>query len=122
SSVPQTDRSTGLTNYPTDLLNSPPQLLSAAIQFHYPIGLARPAPRSRSLMPPSSPTMREVTTRPVVAAPTAMPEPLRLQANQQATPRSAFTELITTRRLSLWFLITAAFIAFGLGALHALEP
>ncbi len=50
------------------------------------------------------------------------PEPLHLQANQQATPRSAFTELITTRSLSLWFLITAAFIAFGLGALHALEP
>ena len=55
------------------------------------------------------------------AAPAAAP-PLRLQANQQATPRNAFTELITTRRLSLWFLITAAFIAFGLGALHALEP
>jgi high-affinity nickel-transport protein len=47
---------------------------------------------------------------------------LHLQANQQATPRSAFTELITTRRMSLWFLITAAFIALGLGALHALEP
>ena len=47
---------------------------------------------------------------------------MRLQANQQATPRSAFTELITTRSMSLWFLITAAFIALGLGALHALEP
>ena len=33
SSVPQTDRSAELTNYPTDLLNSPPQDLSAAIQF-----------------------------------------------------------------------------------------
>jgi ABC-type nickel/cobalt efflux system permease component RcnA len=57
-----------------------------------------------------------------VATSTATAAPLHLQANQQATPRSAFTELITTRRLSLWFLITAAFIAFGLGALHALEP
>ncbi len=47
---------------------------------------------------------------------------MHLQANQQATPRSAFTELITTRSMSLWFLITAAFIALGLGALHALEP
>src|SRR6201986_3719155 len=37
SSVPQTDRSAGLPNYPTDLPNSPPQLLSAAIQFHYPM-------------------------------------------------------------------------------------
>ena len=36
SSVPQADRSAELTNYPTDLLNSPPQDLSAAIQFRYP--------------------------------------------------------------------------------------
>ncbi len=35
-----TDRSAGLTNYPTDLLNSPPQDLSAAIQFRYPIAPA----------------------------------------------------------------------------------
>ena len=54
--------------------------------------------------------------------PATRAEPLHLQANQQATPRSAFTELITTRSMSLWFLITAAFIALGLGALHALEP
>jgi ABC-type nickel/cobalt efflux system permease component RcnA len=122
SSVPQTDRSAGLTNYPTDLLNSPPQLLSAAIQFHYPVTADRPATRARSLKPPTSPTKREVTASPMAAAPTVMAEPLHLQANQQATPRSAFTELITTRRLSLWLLVTAAFIAFGLGALHALEP
>ena len=37
SSVPQTDRSAELSNYPTDLLNSPPQDLSAAIQFRYPV-------------------------------------------------------------------------------------
>jgi ABC-type nickel/cobalt efflux system permease component RcnA len=120
SSVPQTDRSAGLTNYPTDLLNSPPQQLSAAIQFHYPIAQVRPA--ARALKPPSSSTKREVAASPIVAAPAAVAEPLRLQANQQATPRSAFTELITARRVSLWFLFTAAFIAFGLGALHALEP
>src|ERR1700722_19908335 len=36
SSVPQADRSAELTNYPTDLLNSPPQDLSAAVQFRYP--------------------------------------------------------------------------------------
>ncbi len=41
----------------------------------------------------------------------------------QNTPRSSFTELITTqRRLGVWFLLTAAIIAMGLGALHALEP
>jgi nickel/cobalt exporter len=41
----------------------------------------------------------------------------------QNTPRSRFTELISTRRtLSFWFLFLAALIAVGLGALHALEP
>jgi nickel/cobalt exporter len=105
SSAPKTDRSAGLTNYPTDLLNSPPQDLSATIQFRYPIAV-----KTRTAVPAAP------------AQVAATPEPLHLEANQQATPRSAFTELITTRTLSLWFLITAACIAFGLGALHALEP
>ncbi len=122
SSVPQTDRSAGLTNYPTDLLNSPPQQLSAAIQFHYPITVEGSAVRVRRLKPHPSHAKEDVAPRPMVVAPTVTPAPLHLEANQQATPRSAFTELITARRLDLWFLITAAFIAFGLGALHALEP
>jgi nickel/cobalt exporter len=110
SSAPHSDRSAGLTNYPTDLLNSPPQDLSATMQFRYPFPV-----KTQTIKP---------TTPAAVAAPAAVttPEPLHLQANQQATPRSAFTELITTRSLSLWFLISAACIAFGLGALHALEP
>jgi ABC-type nickel/cobalt efflux system permease component RcnA len=29
---------------------------------------------------------------------------------------------VTARNLSFWFLFTAALIASGLGALHALEP
>ena len=32
-----------------------------------------------------------------------------------------FTELITAQDMSLWFLLSAAIIAIGLGALHALE-
>ena len=168
SSVPRTDRSAELTNYPTDLLNSPPQDLSAAIQFRYPekltagpstplrsgptagrgrrddkVGVARegvPATTLSSrpkgsgvegpavtvnrqpLLPkaPSS-TLSSRPERSVAEGPAVAP-PLHLQANQQATPRSRFTELITTRSLTLWFLVTAAFIAFGLGALHALEP
>jgi ABC-type nickel/cobalt efflux system permease component RcnA len=110
SSAAKADRSAGLTNYPTDLLNSPPQDLSATVQFRYSVPIKTQA--------------RKAATPEVVAAPTAVTiaEPLHLQANQQATPRSAFTELITTRSLSLWFLISAACIAFGLGALHALEP
>jgi ABC-type nickel/cobalt efflux system permease component RcnA len=157
SSAPASDRSAGLTNYPTDLLNSPPQDLSAVIQFRYPVaGTAGPSTSLRygrddnSVVETISRDANKVSSRPTRSAvegpavlpartrtnrgapelsrpvPTpalvAKPEPLHLEANHQATPRSTFTELITTRKLSLWFLITAAFIAFGLGALHALEP
>jgi ABC-type nickel/cobalt efflux system permease component RcnA len=156
SSAPASDRSAGLTNYPTDLLNSPPQDLSAVIQFRYPVAAtAGPSTAlrsgrddkllaSREMVPTtelSSRPERSAVEGPAVLTaharagrapklsrpvPTpalvAKPQTLHLQANHQATPRSAFTELITTRSLSLWFLITAAFIAFGLGALHALEP
>jgi ABC-type nickel/cobalt efflux system permease component RcnA len=113
SSASKTDRSAELTNYPTDLLNSPPQDLSATIQFHFP---AMPVPPARAKR------VAPVARAAAAPAQTAAIPPLRLHANQQSTPRNAFTELITTRSLSLWFLITAAFIAFGLGALHALEP
>jgi nickel/cobalt exporter len=42
---------------------------------------------------------------------------------QNHTPRSRFTELISTQgKLSFWVLFSAALIAAGLGALHALEP
>ena len=109
SSVSQTDRSAALTNYPTDLLNSPPQDLSASIEFHYP---ALPV-----LVRHKTPAVAAPPVTAVVA-----PAPLHLQANQQATPQSAFTQLITNQKMSLWFLVTAAFIALGLGALHALEP
>ncbi len=149
SSVPQADRSAELTNYPTDLLNSPPQDLSAAIEFRYPgketagpstalrFGRDDKSVVSREIVPTTelssrpkrsavegpAVSKRVLKPAPGVSASTQAPaEPLRLQANQQATPRSAFTELITTRSMSLWFLITAGFIALGLGALHALEP
>jgi ABC-type nickel/cobalt efflux system permease component RcnA len=134
SSAPQTDRSAGLSNYPTDLLNSPPQDLSATVQFRYPAALstrpvaaAAPGPL-RSHPAHAHANRRIAAVSPVPSSPTPLVSPvtaaegMHLQANQQATPRSAFTELITTRHMSLWFLFTAAFIACGLGALHALEP
>jgi high-affinity nickel-transport protein len=49
--------------------------------------------------------------------------PLPRAARGQNTPRSRFTELISTQgKLSFWILFSAALIAAGLGALHALEP
>jgi len=56
-----------------------------------------------------------------MAASTASPP--SSTAHAQNTPRSHFTELISTQgKLSFWVLFSAALIAAGLGALHALEP
>lgn len=166
SSVPSTDRSGELTNYPTDLLSSPPQDLEASFQALLPplaatasvtshpyLGTraatesgAKPTPGPRMAATATLPTGRTADPpQPVAsrAGPGASHLPvtssshrsvtqsqaapvsslgLELKANQQLTPRSKFTELITAQHLSPWFLFTAAFIAMGLGALHALEP
>jgi len=95
SSVPAQDRSHELSNYPTDLLNSPPQTLEARVTF--------------SLGVPG-------------ATDVAAGSPLSLRANVVGTPRNAFTELIATRKMSFWFVITAVLISAALGAFHALEP
>src|SRR5580693_513360 len=56
-----------------------------------------------------------------VAPPTLAPRSLAAPA--QNTPRSRFTELVSTQgKLGFWVLFSAALIAAGLGALHALEP
>jgi nickel/cobalt exporter len=145
SSAPATDRSAQLSNYPTDLLNSPPQDLEASAAFSVP-PLA-PAPLAVST-PNAIPAMASVAipspraelvstektgaaSRPEVGAEnghnTENPNPspsstIQLEANKQMTPRNKFTELVSARNLSFWFLFTAAMIATGLGALHALEP
>jgi ABC-type nickel/cobalt efflux system permease component RcnA len=45
-----------------------------------------------------------------------------LQPNKQDTPQNRFTQLMTANHFGIWFLVVAAAIAAGLGALHALEP
>jgi ABC-type nickel/cobalt efflux system permease component RcnA len=165
SSAPAKDRSSELSNYPVDPLNSPPQDLTASIQFTLPasIALAVSQPGSRAEPGPASAAggirqghagdrgkIAPITSTPGTSTPgagssarsarilktdptaaihpqrwateTAPAQPTPLKANQQATPRSAFTELITKEHAGFWFLITAALIAFGLGAFHALEP
>jgi ABC-type nickel/cobalt efflux system permease component RcnA len=97
SSVPATDRSRALTDYPTDLLNSPPQVREAQVVF----ALAPPPPE-------------------VAAVDTTLAS--ALTANRQGTPRSAFTDLVTTPQLSLGVVCLALAVAVGLGAFHALEP
>jgi ABC-type nickel/cobalt efflux system permease component RcnA len=49
-------------------------------------------------------------------------QPIRLEGNRQLTPRSSFTELITTRQLGFGMVVVAMLVSMGLGAFHALEP
>jgi ABC-type nickel/cobalt efflux system permease component RcnA len=128
SNAPDKDRSAELSNYPTDLLNSPPQDLSANATFMLP-AIASPAHSALSTKKVAAPAANATIS---AAADSQTPtskattgpetEPPRLSANTQGTPRSAFTQLIASDQLSLWFFLTAALIAMGLGALHALEP
>ncbi|HVR21934.1 MAG TPA: hypothetical protein VMU26_01310 [Candidatus Polarisedimenticolia bacterium] len=147
SSVPGADRSQELTNYASDVLNSPPQQLSAQVGFRTSISepertasaaasCKRPIPQktdtARQLLAPriqrrSSDAVTSPHTsdgHPISSRAVATAEaPLSLTAHAQNTPRSRFTELVSTQgRFSLWVLLSAALIAAGLGALHALEP
>jgi ABC-type nickel/cobalt efflux system permease component RcnA len=97
SNVSEHDRSQELTDYPTDLLHSPPQDVEARVIF---AGGGSPASAQVRAQSP----------------------PIRLAANQQATPRSAFTELVATPQLGLGIVLVAMAAAIGLGAFHALEP
>jgi ABC-type nickel/cobalt efflux system permease component RcnA len=47
---------------------------------------------------------------------------VQLTANRQATPRSAFTEMMAQKQLGWEIILFALAVAVGLGAFHALEP
>jgi nickel/cobalt exporter len=151
SSVPATDRSGELSNYPTDLLTSPPQNLEASVVAELPaspvaVAKAQPLPTSEHIgqqerpavtgpspalsharqmdgsVTPPSPIVLSADLHQSAQSSSASATTMHLEANRQLTPRSRFTELIQAQHLSAWFLFTAAMIAIGLGGLHALEP
>jgi len=108
ASVPASDRSLELTNYPTDMLHSPPQTLEASLSIK-----AAPFGNKSELQASSAwlATSNAVTSGKVI-----------LKANSQGTPRSAFTELISSKRTDFLFMAMAALIAAVLGGFHAIEP
>lgn len=134
SSAPSQDRSGQLSNYPTDLLNSPPQQLQASVVFSAD-GPRNPASSSNASVGeiagpnplhghPAAGKKTEIINAvpPRSATQAVVPNKIELKANQQGTPRNSFTELIATKQITFGFAILAALIAAGLGALHALEP
>jgi ABC-type nickel/cobalt efflux system permease component RcnA len=134
SSAGAEDRSRGLSDYPADLLQSPPQDLEARVVF----AAAPPAPAAAVTPPPDLAAPRTAPPTPVrrpasglaprpargegAAPPPSAPRPEAAAAAASATPRSAFTQLMTTRELSAGIIALAMATALGVGALHALEP
>ena len=111
ASVASKDRSAELTNYPTDMLHSPPQTLAAALTVK------------------AAPSNGRADNQPELQAPSGWfatgdtgASGVILKANSQGTPRNAFTELISSNRTDLLFMAMAALIAAVLGGFHALEP
>src|SRR5580704_9795201 len=145
SSAPSTDRSQELTNYSSDALNSPPQQLTASIDYRTKpvetdIGAVTASSAKRTALkievygktPSPSRTEKSSLTAATSSNPKsttsstqviAVADPPLRMARAQNTPRSRFTDLISIQgKLSFWFLLSAALIAAGLGTLHALEP
>lgn len=149
SSAPATDRSHELTTYSSDALNSPPQLLTASISYRTVAedvdsrtalsGNRTSADLSRSKNQAAEthaqrkaavesqasvpPLQSQEDTSAMMAATASFGAPQPTKNRAQNTPRSQFTDLISSQsKLSFWFLLSAALIAAGLGALHVLEP
>jgi ABC-type nickel/cobalt efflux system permease component RcnA len=148
SSVPALDRSNQLSDYPTDLLDNPPQELQASIVFNIPIATRiddlpsipidvdkRAVTQNavdRSIRAqvgdaPERSSVSGIESSPVMAqteshAAIGVGRDRRLRVNQQSTPRNSFTQLIATERLGVGIILLALAVAAGLGAFHALEP
>jgi ABC-type nickel/cobalt efflux system permease component RcnA len=147
ASVPGQDRSSQLSNYPTDLLNSPPLDLEATVHLRWePTSMAlvgsaaagstaanyrlhsskRTEPTHEHLHPLPSPqgtvAARTLAARANTEPQTSPASEPSLQPNRQTTPQNRFTQLMTSKQFGFGFLLLAAAIAAGLGALHALEP
>jgi ABC-type nickel/cobalt efflux system permease component RcnA len=132
STIPEHDRSQELADYPTDLLNSPPQDVEARVIFAR-RGLA---PEVAVVGTPPASILR--TRQSQRSSPLAgkdrggghilsdeaqgLLQPIGLEANRQTTPRNSFTELVTAPQLGVGIALVTMAVAVGLGAFHALEP
>jgi ABC-type nickel/cobalt efflux system permease component RcnA len=137
SSVSSVDRSAQLSDYPTDLLNSPPQVQEARLTFML-SGAEASKTQSPAELPIRPSTIRrqlsisEPVSRNLSAGASAEVSQPRapgvdrsadsLQPNKQATLKNPFTDLIVAKQLNWSIILLALFTAAVLGAFHALEP
>src|SRR5262249_39585329 len=145
TSVPDRDRSGELSDYPADLLSSPPQTVEAHVAAIWNRSVVSdaaipsthhreaPVPARREPLKPARDRLKPRESPPAAAAssPIALAVPhveeadantMVLGPNRQATPRNPVTELVASRQLGLEIVLAALAIAVGFGALHALEP
>jgi ABC-type nickel/cobalt efflux system permease component RcnA len=134
STAPNYDRSERLSNYPSDLLNSPPQLLQARLIFSMRTAFAHThssriatASGGSHNVHGAGRSSKQCASVPNNVSPKDAPANSadrhnQVTPNRQATPRNAFTELIASKQVGFGIALLAALIAAGLGALHALEP
>jgi len=138
SAVPIGDRSAQLSNYPTDLLNSPPQILEARLSFAPSAAVAarkieaavKPLVRqaiaddksnnAETMVPSLSRDGPRQASKPSDAGIEQSPDVLR--PNRQSAPKDSFAELIAAKQLNWSMILFALLIASALGAFHALEP
>jgi nickel/cobalt exporter len=120
SSVPAQDRSRELSDYPTDLLDSPPQAREARLRFSR--RPSAPVVTPASLAPPDASPGPASPPAPQTETDTAPEPPIAAKANVRSVSSGVFTDLIATRELSLSVVAIALVVAAVLGAFHALEP
>jgi len=137
SSVPAKDQSAQLSDYPSDLLNTPPQVLEARLSF----AVSGAVVAARNELPVIVPSPQSITADISNGAAPAVPVAAitvpqankaadstiaesapRLRPNRQSTPKDSFAELIAAKQLNWSMILFALLIAAALGALHALEP
>jgi ABC-type nickel/cobalt efflux system permease component RcnA len=107
STAPASDRSAELADYPTDLLNSPPQDLEARATFTRDVATAARAP---DVPAPGTPAA-------------AAPEPpVALEPNRQPAASTALARLLAPGERGGGIVAMALLVAMVLGAFHALEP
>lgn len=123
------DTSRGLTSYPSDPTDAPPQDLRAQVEWTAGGALAGVGTHRRA---EDGSRVAAKTVRPVIA-PVQQPQPAMRATppalmTQKAAPAGTvvrgdfLSRLLQRRELSVWMIIIALAAAFALGAAHALTP
>src|SRR6516225_88140 len=100
STAPARDKSTELTNYPTDLINSPPQQVKAQANFSFTNSLDAafgPSSIPNKNAPRNEPHENGGAGRSMGQERDSGGAKVKLTPNRQGTPRNSFTELIGTQ-------------------------